>query len=245
MKKILILFVVLIVGVVAGVYHYLDFLAQHAIEKYGSEALGVKISVKDVKVSLHDEQFTIKGIKIQNPKGYNNSSAIQVASLKTNIDFRTILKDTIVIRSVTIDNPSIFYSIGPAGDNIKALRSNVSKQSKSDKSSGSSSSKAPKKIIIHKFFLNKAKVHASVENIADKSLTLPDIYIQNIGKDSNGVTVENAAKQIFRELSKAISRVNIKSLIKDINNLPNNLDDIKSQVEDKIDSLKKGIEKLF
>ena len=76
-------------------------------------------------------------------------------------------------------------------------------------------------------------------------MTLPDIYIQNIGKNSDGITIEKASAQILRALSKSISKVNIKSLIKDLGNLPNNLDDIKSQLDDKLDNIKSDFKKLF
>jgi hypothetical protein len=249
MKKFLLLLVLLIVAGLVTIYTYLDFIAEKAIEKYGLQALGVPVTVDKISVKLQEGKFTFKNVKIKNPEGFKYENAIEIAQLSSQIDLRTIFKDVIVIHSIAIDNPNIFYEIGENGDNIKALKKNTSAQkaavATADKTAKQTGEEKNKKVMISKLFLNKAKVNAVVEHLTEKSITLPDIYIQNIGKDSNGVTIANATDQVLRELTKAISKANVQSLIDDILNLPQNIDGLKEHMKDKIDGFTSDVNKLF
>lgn len=248
MKKVLLFLFLLIISLIIGVYSYLDFIAEKAIEKYGLQALDVPVTVGKISVKLQEGKFTFKNVKIKNPEGFKYQNAMEIGQISSQVDLRSIFDKVIVIHSIAIEHPNIFYEVGPNGDNIKQLKQNTadSKSEVSLKPAGKASNESePKKVIISKLFINKAKVTAVVENVTEKSLTLPDIYIQNIGKDSKGVTVENAADQVLRELTKAISKVNIQSLINDIINIPNNLDGVKSQIQDKVDGIKNDINRLF
>ncbi len=248
MKKVLLFLLLLIVSLIIGVYSYLDFIAEKAIEKYGLQALDVPVTVGKISVKLQEGKFTFKNVKIKNPEGFKYQNAIEIGQISSQVDLRSIFDKVIVIHSIAIEHPIIFYEVGPNGDNIKQLKQNTaaSKSEAAIKPAGKTSKESePKKVIISKLFINKSKVTAVVENVTEKSLTLPDIYIQNIGKDSKGVTVENAIDQVLRELTKAISKVNIQSLINDLINIPNNLDGVKSQIQDKVDGIKNDINRLF
>ncbi len=250
MKKFLLFFLVILVSLIVGLYTYLDLLAEKAIEKYGLQALGVPVTVGKISVKLQEGKFTFKDVKIQNPEGFKYANAVEIGQLNAQIELKSLLEKVVIIHAININNPNIFYEIGVGGDNIKQLKKNTAaSKNTAAKTSSANDTKSvgaeSKKIIISKLFINKAKVNAVVEHVTEKSLTLPDIYIQNIGKDSNGVTVENAADQVLRELTKAISKVNIQTLINDILNIPNNLDGVKSQIQDQVDGIKSDLNKLF
>ncbi len=249
MKKFLITFFALIIVALVSIYTYLDLIAEKAIEKYGLKALGVPVTVGKISVKLLDGRFVFKNVKIKNPEGFKYNNAMEIGVISVQLEIKDIFEDLIKINSVNIENPNIFYELGVNGDNIQALKSNTA----SNKASAANSDKTPakkgesknKKIIVSKLFINKAKVNFVLDKVAEKTLTLPDVYIQNIGKDSKGVTVENATDQVLRELSKAISKANVQSVLSDLLNLPQSMDGIKSHVEDKIDEFTNGINKFL
>lgn len=223
MKKFFLFLMVLVVVCVIVIYQYLDILAKHAIEKYGSEALGVSVQVRSVSIDLVKAQYTIHGIVVANPHGFSSPYLFEIAELETKIDYRTLFKNVFHIYYIRIEKPKIAYELAVAGDNIQALRNSTKPSSSASKGDDQTAHK----VIIEKFFFNKGQVTAGIQKVGEKVVTLPDIYIQNIGKDKNGVTVQSASDQVLRELSKAIAQANVKGLLSDFLSK----DKIKGQVD--------------
>ncbi len=249
MKKFLITFFALIIVSLVTIYTYLDFIAEKAIEKYGLKALGVPVTVGKISVKLLEGKFVFKNVKIKNPEGFKYNNAIEIGSVSAQLDIKDVFKDVITINTINIENPNIFYELGVDGNNIQALKNNTASQRNTaaaeDKAVAKKGGQKNKKVVISKLFINKAKVNFVLDKIAEKTLTLPDIYIQNIGKDANGITVESASDQVLRELTKAISKANVQTMINDLLNLPQNIDGIKSHVEDKINEFTGEINKFL
>ncbi|MDX1916551.1 MAG: hypothetical protein SFT68_01005 [Rickettsiaceae bacterium] len=235
MKKFFLFLLLIIAATLTAIYLYLDILAKDAIEKYGSKSLGVSVKVSSVSIDLIKGQYKIKGLTIANPNGFTSPNLFEISEVDTKIDYRTLFEDVFHIYFIKIENPKIFYEIGSKGDNVKVLRE-VSKAS----SASQTQETKEKRIIIEKFFFNKAEVTTSIQKVGAKSITIPDIYIQNIGKDKNGITVQNASDQILRELTKVISHVNLKGLLDDLIN-PDKVDNLKSKVEGEVNKFLNGL----
>lgn len=238
MKKFFLILLLLILGCGGYIYYYFDKIVHDATEKYASEALGVPVKVDYVFFKIFDGRFTLKGIRIKNPKGFAAENIFTVNKIDVLVELKSIFKDVVEINYIKVEAPKLFYEIGPDGDNVKFLRSGKSKSS----TDSANSKGKEKKIIIYKFFLNDTEVTAEAKNIAKKTIILPDIYIQNIGKDSNGITVENASDQILRELSKALSQVNMKLLLDELKNFPNNMDGLKDTLKEKREDIKEQLQ---
>lgn len=240
MKKLLLVILLIICGIGGYIYYYLDSMVHDATEKYASKALGVAVTVDYVIFKILDGRFALKGVQIKNPKGFESTNIIKIDKVDVSLDMRTLFKDIIKINFIKIDAPILNYEIGPNGDNLKNLKAGINKTGSAP--SGNKEKSDSKKIIIYKFFLNDTEVVAAVQSVAKKSIVLPDIYIQNIGKDSNGISVANASDQVIRELMKVLSQVNLKLLLEEFKNLPNNVDGIKETLKGKREDIKNQIE---
>ncbi|MDH3311484.1 MAG: hypothetical protein OEM95_12535, partial [Gammaproteobacteria bacterium] len=75
MKKIILIFVLVLVAAIgAGLYYLftnLDAIVKAAIEKAGSQTTQTAVRVDSVKIVLSEAAGTIKGLSIANPKGFD------------------------------------------------------------------------------------------------------------------------------------------------------------------------------
>lgn len=244
------LFSIILLGLIiltAYLYYHFDSIAHKQVEKQLTKALGVSVTVDSVFFKVFDGKFAFKGVKVANPNGYNAKHAFLVNKVDVSVDMNTIFKDLLVIKEIRIENPSVFYEIGEHGDNIRAIKKRIgnNKSNNSDTRTNSSNSKdgntSKKKIIIHKFFFNNGIISTELQNIKKKELKIPDIYLQNIGKDQNGVTIENASDQIIREILKALSKINLRTILDEIKELPKSLPGLKERLQDEIPAKAKGL----
>lgn len=248
-KNLFILLILLVLVAAGGVYYYIDAIIKHGIEKYGTEITGVLVTVDDVKLGLPDGKFELTNLKIANPHGFNNPTLFEASNISVTMNVRSVFEDVIKIGEIRIDSPSFVYENNGESDNIKVLTANIDKSSKNDEPAEPSTGKAKpqKKIVIDHFYLNKGKVTASLGNIINKSLNLPDIYLSGIGKDQNGITIADAADQIFREVSKFVYSLDVKSLVTDtVKAVKDTAKELKEAVKSgDIEGLQNGINKLL
>lgn len=248
-KNLLVLILLMVLVAAGGAYYYIDAIIKHGIEKYGSEITGVAVTVGDVKLGLPDGKFEVTNLKIANPHGFTNPTLFEASNISVSMNVKSIFEDVIRIGEIKIDSPAFVYENNGESDNIKVLTANIDKSSKSNEPTQASNSetKPQKKVTIDHFYLNKSKVTANLGNVINKSLNLPDIYLSGIGKDQNGITIADAAEQIFREVSKFVYSLDVKSLVTDtVNAVKDSAKDIKNAVKSgDIEGLQKGINKIL
>lgn len=191
--------VVVIVGVVVFVFSSLDSLVKAAVEKFGSEATGAKVTLNAVKISPTAGKGTISGLTLGNPKGFGTSYAVKVGKADIIIDMATLTKNTVVIKEIRINSPDVIFEQGADGSNFDAIRKNVESYI-GGKSGGKSTKKsAAKKLIIENFIITNGKVNVSAAILGGKKVTasLPDIHLRNIGKKENGASPGAVAEKII------------------------------------------------
>lgn len=248
-RNLLVLVIILCLAAAGGVYYYIDSIIKHGIEKYGSEIAGVSITVGNVKLGLPDGKFEVTNLKIANPQGFQNPTLFEAANISVTMNIRSVFEDVIRITEIKIEAPAFVYENNGNTDNIKALRANIDRSSRNDEvvQPESVESKPQKKIVIDHFYLNNGKVSASLGNIVHKSLNLPDIYLSGIGKDQDGITIADAAEQIFREVSKFIYSLDVQNLVTDtVKAVKDTAKELKEAVKSgDIEGLQNGINKLL
>ena len=130
------------------------------------------------------------------------------------VDLKSALSDKLVIEQILIDGPEITYESGPSGSNVGKIQENVAASSKSVAPKGAAESKSQKKdqtqkkIQINDFIFRNGKVTMSASMLTGKPITisLPDIHLKDIGKNSGGVTAETAAAEVFKAIEKSVAQ---------------------------------------
>ncbi len=191
--------VVAIIGIVVFVFSSLDSIVKAAVEKFGSEATGAKVTLNTVKISPTDGKGMIAGLTLGNPAGFKTGYAVKVGKADIIIDMATLTKSTVVIKEIRINSPDVIFEQGSNGSNFDAIRKNVEKYIGGTGGGESGEKSGGKKLIIENFIITNGTVNVSAAILGGRKVTasLPDIHLRNIGKKENGVSPGTVAKKII------------------------------------------------
>jgi uncharacterized protein involved in outer membrane biogenesis len=236
--------IALLVFLIGGIGLYLksnlDGLIKDALEQYGSAATQTDVDIDSVKISLTSGEGTVNGISVGNPKSYIAAKAVSVENVTLHLDTHSIAdKGPVIIRSLTIDRPDITYEVGANGhSNLQTLQDNVSKKTnKKAKSAQNETSTFKRKVIIKDLYIRNGQISITHALLKDKKLhtALPLIHLRNIGKEGEGVTPQEIAKQVLGSLAAQAKQAGSRALTQELGQM-----DTKS-LGDKISKTLNGI----
>ena len=204
--------VLLIVVALVMVGVYLNSVIKAGVEAVGPKITGTTVKLDAVDVSPFSGRGRLKGLVVGNPQGFHAESAFKLADAKVDVDLKSALSDKLIIEEILIDGPEISYESGPSGSNLGKIQENAAAFGKSVASKEAAESKSPKKdptqkkVQINHFILKNARLNASASMLKGKALTitLPNIHLRDIGKESDGVTVQKAVAEVFEAITTSV-----------------------------------------
>jgi len=192
---------------------YIGPAVKAAAKVGGPAALGVPVSVGDVKLRPLLGVLTITQVKIGNPEGYSKGEAFAVEKVEIGLNTASLFSDTIVIKKVEINAPAIGFESKDGKSNFDTMLSNAKKNAADQNAKKPEEKRTSKKMVIEEFTLNGAKVSYTSAVTFGKPITLPlpPLTLRDIGKASNGATAADALTEIINGivggLTKAISEL--------------------------------------
>jgi uncharacterized protein involved in outer membrane biogenesis len=210
MKKVI--WIILIGVVVAGVATVIaismsmNSLIKKGIETGGTKVAQVDVRLQDVKVSLFSGRGEVQGLVVGNPPGYQSPWAFKMDKTSVAVQPGSVFSDKIKVMSVEVTGPEITFEGGLQDNNLKKILANVEAFAGQGKPSQNTNQPAPsqpgsgKKIQIDQLAIRSAKVHVLIKGLGDKTttVTLPDIVLQDLGKDSEGITGAELGQKILQ-----------------------------------------------
>jgi len=176
----------------------------------GPKALGVPVSVGDVKLNALAGNLTVSQVKVGNPQGYSDKDAFAVDKVEVGLNMRSLMSDTIVVRKIQIDAPAISFESKDGKSNFDTMMANTKKASEEEKQQQQTEKekKPGKKVVIEEFSLNSAKVSYASGITLGKSITvpLPSLVIRDIGKKSGGATAADALTEVINGILGGLSQ---------------------------------------
>ncbi|MFP6745337.1 MAG: hypothetical protein VCB77_09155 [Alphaproteobacteria bacterium] len=218
-----------VIAVVVSVLSWLDGLIQEDIETHGSEITKAEVTLADVNIDLTSGQGSLSGFKVGNPVGFNTPSAFQLGNISVTLDTSTLSQDPIVIKEIVINAPDITYEVGGDGSNLDALQRNVEAymaQFDTGEPAESADDGEGPKLVIEDLYINGGTVNVSAPFLGGKSLTtpLPDIQLQDIGKEDDGASPGEIAEEIFASIKEsatgAVSGLGVEGLVSGAGEMP-------------------------
>jgi len=196
---IVIVVVVLLVAAILTLPMTIGPIVKTAASVGGPKALGVPVSVGDVKLSPFAGSLIISQVKVGNPKGYSEKDAFAVDKVEVGLNMRSLLSDTIVVRKIQIDAPAISFESKEGTSNFDTMMANAKKASEEEKAKTDKEKKPGKKVVIEEFSLNGAKVSFASGMTLGKALTipLPSVTVRDIGKESGGASFVDALTEVI------------------------------------------------
>lgn len=212
MKKGLLITVSVILVLIVALMLSLGQIIKAGVNTAGPKLAGVPVHLDGVVVNPLTGMVHIKGLVIGNPEGFNTPSAMELGEFKIDLVMGSLFTDTIIIKQILIDAPQITYEKGLKSSNLSTLQANLTPKETAaepetkeelavEKKKG-----AAKKVIIDDFQLNGAKVNVTITALGGKKMTLPlpDIKMQNIGRDTGGTNPAEVISEVFDSITKAV-----------------------------------------
>ena len=216
--------IVVLALVALGVFVYLksEDLVAGAIETYGSRYLETDVSVSQVNLSLTEGSGEIRTLTIGNPRGFGGGSAFALGQIKVVLDPQQISGELIVLKEVIVDAADIGAVVRGQRTNLQALLDNLNRNVGDETDAGPEESAGPK-LIIDRFRFTNATASVDSDIAGQMDLAIPDVYLKDIGRASNGTTVGAALQQLLEPVIIAVT--------KEMLNRGLDVDDIRSEVE--------------
>src|SRR5213593_752967 len=210
--KVGVIVVLLLVVALTMIGVYFNSMIKAGVEAVGPKITGTTVKLDSVDLSPFSGQGRLKGLVVGNPPGFQAERAFKLADAKVKVDLKTALTDKLIIEEILIDGPEITYEAGPSGSNLSKIQQNVAAFGKSvapkDAAESKSQKKDPtqKKVQINDFILKNARLNASTPMLKGKTMTvtMPDLHLRDIGKESGGVMVQQAAAEVLMAINKSV-----------------------------------------
>ena len=153
----------------------LERVAKTAFNAAAPSFLGVqKASVEKIDLSLfRAPTFTLEGLVIGNPEGFQTPSLFELESVKVDLENKSLFTDTIVIPSIEIRGTDLTYE-QRLKSNISALLDHFESAEKEEKEEEKPDDAAPaKKVIIRDLKVNDTVLHLAVIGTGSHSAPIP------------------------------------------------------------------------
>jgi hypothetical protein len=197
MKKIFIgivaLIVVMVTAIAVGVTLFLDSGIKRGVETLGPQLTKADVKLDGVSISLLSGSGQIKGLVVGNPAGYHTPHAIRVDAASLALMPGSLFSDKVIIKSIRVESPNIYYEGGLDGDNLRTILNNVS---------------FSKKLQVDDLVITGAKVNVSVKGTGGLAapITVPDIHLTNLGQGPEGITAAELTKKVLSEITSVVAQ---------------------------------------
>lgn len=180
----------------------LDHIVKRVITSTGSEMLGTRVSLGEVKLALTEGSGGLYGLTIANPAGFSDANAFELDEVSLRLEIASVTTDEIVIERVVIDGARVLLEEKGGATNLKTLSDRLTTTSGPSSTTTEPEAEATTpRLVIKEFRFTNARVRVLSEKLAgESSATLPDIVLKDIGKKGAGVTAAEATKQVLAPL---------------------------------------------
>lgn len=228
MKKLLVGIAVLGLVAIAGslwwLYNSLDAQVASAIRRYGPDITGVSVSLAKATINPLDGKAALHDLVVGNPEGFKTNQALSLGEISVTLDIGSLTADVIRIKELTLLKPEITYEYASGSSNLDVLQHNIERSIDQERGTKRprQHSGSDKKLVIEHLYVKGATAHVSAELLNGQSVSvpIPDLHLQDIGKNSDGVTAGEVTKQILtsiiQQVSRAITAVGVHNATKTI-----------------------------
>ncbi len=257
LKRLLVVGVLLAVVLVAVVWLFFSPIVSGAIEKGATYATGVDTKVKSVSASPTAGKFSLEGLSMANPPGFQAPSFVTLGSLRAGWQNGTLLSDTIQMDEFVVDGVEVNLERTSNGTNYGKILDHLSQVSggakegeKAPKEPPKEPAKGGKSLRIQKIDIRnvKATLRISSPVAATIPVTVPSVVINDFRSDGStteivGQLTQQVLHSILDSVLKAGKDVFPADIVKDLGGSLKSIEDAlgsgsKSAVQSVQDALK-------
>jgi uncharacterized protein involved in outer membrane biogenesis len=239
--------VIIIIAVVVGLSN-LGPIIKHVVNAYGPQMTKTEVRLEDVDISIFSGKAKLKDFYLGNPKGFKSPQAMRVGSINVDVDEKSVTGDTIIIDRIEVVGPEITYEKIRGTDNFQTILNNV----KGSASKGGASKEGAgkegegRKLLIKDFIVRGGKVNLAVSMVGGKTISasLPDIHLQDVGKEKGGASPAEIFEKLFAALHQQITSSAVTDVLnKELKALGTSLDAVGGEAKKQLEGLGTGGQK--
>jgi hypothetical protein len=189
----------------------LHIVVKYEIETVGTQATRTKVKLGLANVSLFSGVGDLRRLTVENPEGFETERAFDLSRVTVVMDLSSIFTDTVVIHEIIVDAPEVSYEIREGTSNIKTLLDNVRafiRESGGKGEGPGESGGESRKLRIDNVTIRDGTVTLSAPELRGMRavVPLPNVYLGDLGSESEGALPEEAVEQILAETNRGIGR---------------------------------------
>ena len=207
--------VALVVVLVAALPLWISPVATGVANSVVPQLTGTAFHIDRFYVNPWTGTVRINGVKLSNPEGFGDSPAFSMTSFTLDMHLMKLFSNTLHIKELLIEDPFASYYSHDGVNNFDAILANVNKAlgekdkaevEKEEEKLEKEVEKAEIKVIIDHLRISGTKVKL-MEASAIPPLPIMTIELSDIGKKSDGATLEEAWKELSDAFMKGMGSV--------------------------------------
>lgn len=207
MKKLLYVFLILLVVGVGVAYNQLGSIVKVGVETGGPETLQVPVTVESVDIAPLSGEVSVKGFEVGQPEGFGEGSIASVASFDMKLKPQSLFSDHIIIESIVVDAPMLDARRTEEVSNFEKLQQNMGVAQEGETGASDIT------LTIKKMVIKGATVAIKNEGMLDveQTVSLADFTISDLGTDEKGMAPAEIARHMMAVLQPQITEALIKA----------------------------------
>ena len=210
-KSCSLLLVLLGVGV-AGYFfagRVLGGIAVRAVNRYGPDLTGTTVTLGSASLSPVTGRGWMKDLTVGNPEGFVALKAFSVGRLEVAVQPLSLLRDTVVIDEIVIEQPEFFFEAKLTTSNLEEIVEHVKTHQPGGEAAPKPYAATPpeksggKRLILHHLILENTHVKLTLAGVA-LATTIPHLELHEIGTAQGGVTPAEAVSEVLPQVIEAV-----------------------------------------
>lgn len=209
MGKAIIGVLVVLVLAIGGAGFYLlqniDGIVKQLIEEIGTETLGSKVSVAEVKVKLTEGSASVSGLTVANPPGFSAEPVFSLGNIKVAIDTGSITGPVYVINEISVSGVNVIAEQKGVTTNVQTLLDGMPETEAGSGEAGADASGSDVLLSIAEVNFADGSMELRSDQFENQTVDLKRLNLRNLGTPENGLTPEQVGAEVAIQLVDQIS----------------------------------------
>ncbi|MFT4824778.1 MAG: hypothetical protein ACJASY_002039 [Halioglobus sp.] len=204
--------IVLVLIAVVGIGGYflwsnLDALVKDMIEDVASDVTQTAVRLDSVELDLTTGRGQLNGLTIKNPDGYTSEYALKLETVVVEIDPSSLRDPVIVISQVKIAGAKLIAEQKGKNTNLGELLKNMEQGSGGTEPAATEEPSSKEvRLMLKEFAFVDTKATVISELTETQSIDIPDIRQSNIGDTKTGLTPDQLAQTLLRNIVNKVQK---------------------------------------
>jgi len=197
---------VLVLIALAAALFYVDQIAEAAVERGGTHALGVETEVGSADVGLIQGDIELERLRVANPEGFEEPDFLTVEHLLLEVSTASLREPVIEVPRLVMQDVRVVLEKREGRTNYKVILENLERLQEGKKDPAPEDGK--KFIIRHVLVAN---VSAQVdllpvggELVPPAVVQIPEIQLENIGTSEEGMSISELTAKLVQLVLEAV-----------------------------------------